>query len=42
MDIKENEKTKTKENIKEKIKSKTPNEKNRLVLTNAKRKQSTA
>ena len=36
MDIKENEKTKTKENIKEKIKSKTPNEKNRLVLTNAK------
>ena len=33
MDIKENEKTKTKENIKEKIKSKTPNEK---------RKQSTA
>ena len=37
MDIKENEKTKTKENIKEKIKSKTPNEKNRLVLTNAKR-----
>ena len=37
MDIKENEKTKTKENIKEKIKSKTPNEKKRLVLTNAKR-----
>jgi len=40
--IKENEKTKTKENIKEKIKSKTPNKKNRLVLTQAKRKQSTA
>ena len=42
MDIKENEKTKTKENIKEKIKSKTPNEKNRLAHTNEKRKQSTA
>ena len=37
MDIKENEKTKTQENIKEKIKSTTPNEKNRLALTNAKR-----
>ena len=36
MDIKENEKTKTKENIKEKIKSITPNEKNRLALTNEK------
>jgi len=39
LDIKENEKTKTKENIKEKIKSKTPNKKNRLALTQAKRKQ---
>ena len=39
MDIKENEKTKTKENIKEKIKSKTPNEKNRREHTHATKKQ---